>query len=544
MAASARTATLLAAVALGALAATGARAQITADPLPNETLRLVPLDTGQQRLDVREPDEVRDPGRIIEASPQDEGAGEAGFELAPLPEPAEPALDFDLFEGPPAGPAQPQGRAAPETAGERALPSGRAADAQARPATLPFRATGPVRSPTFAPAGAEERINRAVGGLRPSFPVTDEEPFAPDGIRVSRVRLLPVLEQEVGVSDNLDEDTTKASGAFSQTRLSVQVLTDWARHQTELNASATYRRNFGGEVKEDPRFALDGRLQLDLASQTTATLRGALSYAREDPIRADPLLSASVRPEVLAYSFGADVARPFGRAELSASGDVVREEREFGGQFRSNDFTTASVGLRAGYDIGTALQPFVGGSFGRRVFDEREEISALDLDSDIVALRGGLAFDFGEKLSGEAALGYAWNDPSHGTLPRLGAPTLDLAVNWSPRRGTDVLLTGTTFFDPEQSNLSTSTVYEAALGVRHRATARADLTGRLSAAYRDRDAAGSIDDVTYAAEAGVTYWLNRGLALTALARHLQLKSDLEEAEYSANSIRVGVRIQR
>ncbi len=501
-------------------------------------------------------------GRILEdeasepALPSDPGQ----FENAPaLPAaPAEPidrpddaeresqpsGLEFDLFDDPQA----PRGgrRTAPE-----ALPAGPAAAqgisadrAASQPASLPFRTTGPVRSPTFSPAGAEERINRAAADLRPSFPTVETDPFAADGIRVGRFRLYPVLRQELGASDNLDDSPTEESGVFSDTVLSARLVSDWARHQAEIDASASYRRNSGGSIEEDPRFAVDARLLLDLGADWSGAVRGALAYSREDPIRTDPLLPPSDRPDVLAYSVGADLTREVGRTGLTASGDVVREERRFDGASGADDFTTATLGLRAGYAFSPALEPFVQGSLGRRMFDGREDGTGLDRDSAISALRAGIAFDLGEKISGEAALGYAWNAPVAGALPTLGSPTADVSVAWSPKRGTDVLLTAATFFDPDSGGLSTSTVYETALALQHRATARLDLTGRVTAALRDRSGPSAVDDQTYAGEAGLTYWINRGLAFTALARHERLESEIEAARYSANSIRLGIRLQR
>ncbi|WP_185983418.1 outer membrane beta-barrel protein [Aureimonas mangrovi] len=456
----------------------------------------------------------------------------------------EPALDFDLFDGPDELPRS-QRQNLPIDGAE---PIDREVDAQV-PATARdlavFRATGPVRSPTFAPAAREDRLNPAAMGLRPSIPLGEEDPFAPDGLRAGRFLLFPVLEQEVGVSDNLDAAPDSQSGAFTETRLSARLLSDWSRHEAQINATAAYRRNFGGEAEEDPRLGLDGQMRIDINRELTALLRGAVSYAREDPILADPLLNVEDRPDVLTYSFGAELRREAGRSSLAFTGDIVREERDVDGiTSGTDDFSTASLGLRAGFDISPALQPFVAASIGSRFFDEDSPITGGNRDSRIPALRGGVAFDFGEKLSGEAAIGYAWNVPEDDGLPTIGAPTFDVALNWSPRRGTDLALTAATFFDPDSSSLSTSTVYETALALQHRVTTRTLLNGRLSAAFRNREGAGSIDDTTYAAQVGLEHWLNRTMALTALARHELLESDFAPAEYTANSVRVGVRFQR
>lgn len=508
-------------------------------------LRTEPAENG--RIEAAEPPAralPSDPGQI-DAAPAEPFAPVERPVLPEAPEAEPTGLEFDLFDEPedvPANPLTPaQTGPAPPVGAEAGTLGSRA---QSRPASLPFRTTGPVRSPTFSPAGAEERINRAAADLRPSFPTFEADPFEADGIRVGRFRLYPVLRQELGTSDNLDNSPTEENGVFSETLLSARLVSDWSRHRAEIDASASYRRNSAGSIEEDPRFAVDARLLLDLGADWSGAVRGALAFSREDPIRTDPLLPPSDRPDVLAYSLGADLTREVGRTGLTASGDVVREERRFEGSSGADDFTTATLGLRAGYEFSPAFEPFAQGSVGRRMFDGRQSGTGLDRDSTITALRGGVAFDFGEKISGEAALGYAWNNPVDGALPTLGSPTADVSIAWSPRRGTDVLLTAATFFDPDSGGLSTSTVYESALALRHRATARLDLTGRVTAALRDRSGPASVDDQTYAGEAGLTYWINRGLAFTALARHERLASEVEAAEYTANSVRLGIRLQR
>ncbi len=132
--------------------------------------------------------------------------------------------------------------------------------------------------------------------------------------------------------------------------------------------------------------------------------------------------------------------------------------------------------------------------------------------------------------------------PDDDRLGTQASPTIDARVNWSPRRGTDVLLRAETFFEPDTSGLATSTLYQASLGLRHRATARIDLEGRLIAGLRDGPVAG--DENLYAAETGLTYWLSRYLAVTTRYRYDRFDSPLPGLDYDANTFRLGVRLQR
>lgn len=485
------------------------------------------------------------PGVAGDASVLDPQAAEAldAERAAVPPEPVPETRPFDLFAGPGGERSRPLNtrNASPERerAAGRAVPDERPPTGAARRVFDPI---GPVRTPSLAVTDEDGAMGATTTGLRRSLPPVEQDPFAAEGLRGGNFLLFPSIETSVGTSDNLARGPGGEGGVFSDTTASLRIVSQWSRHELEVNGAAGYRRNFSGELPEEPRLDLDALLRLDLTRDLTANFRGALAFSRESAFSADPLLPVEERPDVLAYSFGADLTRAVGPTSLTLTTQASREERDrFTDTAASDDFSTYSAGLRAQYAISPSLQPFATASVGRRVFDERDA-SLLDRDSVLPALRLGIGFDRGEKLFGEVALGYAANVPDADGLPTTDSPTLDARINWSPRRGTDVLLTAATFFDPSRDNLSTTTVYETSLGLRHRATSRLDLTGLVGASFRDRSA--SEDETVYAAEAGAVYWVRRGLALTALARHERLTSQTSAAEYDASSLRIGLRVQR
>lgn len=391
------------------------------------------------------------------------------------------------------------------------------------------------------------RINLPVTGLRPSVPLARDDAFAPVGNRFGIFVLYSTLEQSIGASTNLSLTPGGASGAFSETDLSLRLLSDWSIHQAELNGLVSYRRNFEGILESDPKLSLDGRLRLDVDRLTTATFTGAVQYRREDPADLTALDLASDRPDILAYSAGAKLERAVGRTLLELDATSLREVTSAddppGFQRLDETYTTTTLGLRAGYELSPALKPFVAGSIGKRMFDEDLTFAGTERDSLIQALRGGIAFDLGEKFLGEVAAGYAWSVPDDTGLETVGAPTIDARIAWSPQRGTDLVFSAVTSFEPDTLTSSTTTLYEGGLALRHRVASRTDLNGALSVAYRDADIA-SERETRYAAEAGFVHWLNRTLAITGLVRHERLDKDSPGGDYDADSIRIGVRVQR
>lgn len=442
----------------------------------------------------------------------------------------------------PAGPAEDEASPRPRTTrGDAAA----AADADASPsdATASLRPVGPVRSPTVDEIGGRRLVDGLPNLRRLGPDSTASDPFAPIGTRIGSFLGYLTLDQSLGVSDNLTVSRDGQKGSFSQTTLSGRMISDWSRHEAELNLAATYRRNFAGPVEEEPQINADGRVRLDLTRDMTATLRGALSFGRESDFTAGAAQDAASRADILTYSFGADLDARFGRFDTTTSLQAVREDlsdRASAGRSLDDSFTTYTAGLKAALDARAALHPFVSVSLGRRVFDQ-PSAGDVSRDSLIPALRGGVGFDRGEKFSGELAVGYAWNVPDESALPTSASPTIDALLNWSPRRGTDVTLRASTTFDPETSGLDTATLYQLSLALRHRATARLDLNAALVAGLRDRDRV--TNEYIYSGEAGFTYWLNRHLGLTGLYRYDRFEAALAANSYNANTVRLGLRLQ-
>ncbi|MBB4003936.1 outer membrane beta-barrel protein [Aurantimonas endophytica] len=564
-------------LALFGAALAGALSAASADPAAAQTLVLPELRTGSDLTDGEALDGIRrqadEPrignGEALDTRSQDLPSGRSADEAPPEDERYDPlaedldeekapaAPSFDLFEAAPPRPAGSADLSGPSRpvrpisgAARRSGMDGAPDDpAFPRPAATPAL-PAPSNPPLSAGIAGETpgsrdllRSNRPAAALQRIVRRPAGDPFAPLGIRAGSFILFPELIQDIGASTNLDEEPGGEGGVFSETTVSARLLSDWSLHEAEFNTRLTYRRNFAGEEPEDPSAVVDGRLRLDIDRVTTATFRGALEYRREDPVEIDVALAGAERPEVLSGSASAQLQREFGRLVLGGTGTVAREN--YSGLpegLPSQSYTTLTGALRAGYRLSPALQPFLESSLGQRLFDETDS-GELGRDSLIPSLRAGVGLDLSEKLSGEIAVGYAWNKPEDDRAETTAAPTLDAALQWSPRRGTDVTLAARTTFEPESSGQSTTVSYEGSLGVTHILTARTDLTAAITATYADSSLASS-DEIEWLGEAGFNYWLTSSLALTGLYSHRELYSEVAGADYRADTVRLGVKLQR
>ena len=158
-------------------------------------------------------------------------------------------------------------------------------------------------------------------------------------------------------------------------------------------------------------------------------------------------------------------------------------------------------------------------------------------------MRLGTGIDLGEKLSGEISAGYAREDIADAALADISGVSVDAALNWSPRRETDVQLSVSTTTDTSGSvGDSGALLYAADLGVTHKARANLTVEAGIGADYRD--ARGAADETTLSATASLTYWFNRFAGVTTRIGHEQTFSPDAASRSRTSTAFVGLTLQR
>ena len=208
------------------------------------------------------------------------------------------------------------------------------------------------------------------------------------------------------------------------------------------------------------------------------------------------------------------------------------------------DATLATLTLRGGYEISPALTPFVEAEIGRRYYDEEFDSSGFARSADRLGARAGIELDLGEKLSGEFAAGWLRESFDDDRLDPVSGPSIQAALAWSPERATMVNLTASTIIEGTTTpGESGSILHSGRLSVERQI--RSDLTANAALGLGYRDYSGSDGhDLIFSAEAGATWWMNRYAGLTGRLRHESQKSNLPDRDYDANSVFLGLRLQR
>jgi hypothetical protein len=386
------------------------------------------------------------------------------------------------------------------------------------------------------------------GGIEARGAPADASPFAAQGMRVGSFVLRPSLEQGAEWSSNASGTSGGSSDILSSTTLRLGVESEWSRHALSLNTFGTYRRSLQGTGFSELTAGLDGSLRLDLGGGFVSTTE--LGYQRR-PESAELAVTTVGRPLRQTFSASTEMAKTIGPVLLSARAAADRNvyddaTLDTGGTVSQADRnnTLYALTLRGGYEVSPALQPFVEAEIGRRIHDARIDSGGFARSATRYGARAGLAFDRGEKFSGEVAAGFLTERPDDSRLSPVSGLTVDANLAWSPLRGTQVNFGATT--EVEASALAGSAgalVYGVSLGATRELGAR--LTGSALLSAELRRFAGTADaDTKLGATASLTWWMNRYAGIIGRVGHERLSSTVAGRGYGSTTVYLGLTLQR
>lgn len=379
----------------------------------------------------------------------------------------------------------------------------------------------------------------------------EDDPFAAAGIKVGTFVFRPTLEQGITATSNADASSGGTRALLSETALRFSATSDWRENSASIDGYGTFRNTLSGEKINDARGKIEGRLNVDLdkelraiaklgyeAAPETASSPGAIAGVTSQPLRQTVDGSLGVEKDVgkMRYVLTGTVSHDFyGDAKLS-DGTVISQ--------KDRDNTLYSATLRTGYQVSPAITPFAEVEAGRRIYDQSVDSSGFERSATRLSARAGLQLDMDEKLSGEFSAGWLREALDDSRLPANAGPYVNADLKWSPERGTIISLTGrTTVESTTTANQSGDILYSSRLTGERRI--RANLTANSALGLDWRNYTGSDGhDLILSAEAGLTWWLNRYAGLTTRVRTEKLTSNLPGRDYVANSVYLGLKVQR
>ncbi|PBB86727.1 MULTISPECIES: outer membrane beta-barrel protein [unclassified Mesorhizobium] len=378
-----------------------------------------------------------------------------------------------------------------------------------------------------------------------------DDPFTATGIKVGSFVLRPTLEQGVTATSNANSSSGGSPAVLSETALRFSATSDWRENSAVIDGYGIFRNTLSGEDINDAQGRIEGQLNVDLDNELRAIARLGYEAVPESASSPDAIAGVTSQPLRQSVDGSLGIEKDVGKMRYALTGAVTHD---FYGDAKlsdgtmlsqkDRDSTLYSATLRTGYQVSPAITPFGEVEVGRRIYDQRVDSNGFERSSTRFGARAGLELDMDEKLSGEFSVGWLREGIDDDRLPANVGPYVNADLKWSPERGTIIGLTGkTTIESTTTAGESGDVLYSGRLtGERQ---VRANLTANSALGLDWRDYTGSDGhDLILGAEAGLTWWLNRYAGLTTRVRTEKLTSNLPGRDYIANSVYLGLKVQR
>ncbi|WP_167514796.1 outer membrane beta-barrel protein [Mesorhizobium intechi] len=379
----------------------------------------------------------------------------------------------------------------------------------------------------------------------------EDDPFQPTGVKWGSFVIRPSIEQGMTATTNGDSSSAGTSALLSETALRFTAVSDWRENSATIDGYGLFRETVSGYRVHDAQGRIEGQLNVDLDNELRAIAKLGYEAVPETASSPNAIAGVSTQPLRQTIDGSLGLEKAVGKMQYTLTGAV---SHDFYGDAELSDGTTLSqkdqdntlytATLRAGYEISPALTPFTEIEVGRRAYDQRIDNEGFERSSTRLGARAGLQLDMGEKLSGEFSAGWLREAIDDNSLEPISGATVNADLKWSPERGTTIGLTGkTTVETTTTAGESGDILYSGRLTAERQI--RANLTANAALGLDWRDYVG-IDghDRILSAETGLTWWLNRYAGLTSRVRTEKLTSNLPGRDYTANSIYLGLKVQR
>ena len=384
-------------------------------------------------------------------------------------------------------------------------------------------------------------------------PRTDDNPYAPVGIGVGSLRLIPFVDVQTGYDSNPNRSNAPPKGSQSlRGEIGATWNSEWSIHQFTGDLRAGYTKYVSDPLANRPD--AQGKINLRVDATRDAAfdfeLRGQLDTQRPGSANFTP---TSVRSRPIVASVGATGGgtQKLGNLELGLHGTLDRtiyEDATLNNGTKlllsDNSYNTYGLRGRAGYQLTPGVTPFVEAGADIRRRDVVIDSSGFARDSAGAFARAGSTFELNRQLTGEVSAGYAQRKYADARLPTLGGATFDASLVWLASPLTTVTLKGTTNFNETTvANASGAVGRAVSLDVSH--TLLRNLTvGAIGTVGVNEYKGINLREDTISGGLRAEYKFNRSLAVRGSFTHERLKSTNPGSDYTANVFLLGLRFQR
>ena len=378
------------------------------------------------------------------------------------------------------------------------------------------------------------------------------DPYRPVGIRMGSFLLFPEVEAALLAQDNLFRTSKQQKGDIAlELKPTLRAVSDWRAHALEFRATGntSFHNDFPSE--DDRAYLLEARGRLDIARRTSLEALVSRERTQESRASINAIPGTLDRGEVDTSRAGVAFNHRFNRLSLQLRGVMTEVDyapvlTENGTLARNDDrdVVTREAAFRATWEFKPTLSAFVETSVNDRTYNTPSTSDGLIRNSTGERYRVGLAFGTGPYLRGEASVGYARQRYSESRLPTIDGVLVDANLGWRFSELTSLLVTA-------RSEVGETTVagvggaFGHTIGAELRHAFRRHLVGLAGVRYTQQDYEGvDLVERELVSTLGLDYFANRNIVLFARYNNIQYDATGPDRAYSANEVRVGVRVRQ
>lgn len=396
---------------------------------------------------------------------------------------------------------------------------------------------------------ANGALPEAEAELAPAPVQRETDPYAPLGIRRGSFILFPELELGGVYSSNVASVSPSGPDDFGlRIAPKIALRSDWSRHALAIEAQSEsiFWDEYQQQNVNNASAAISGRVDIRSTTTLDLTAGAGLSQSTVSDIevpdqaqspRNDYAYNVQARlthqmGRIIAQATAAATWFKFGDVDLGALGIEDNEDR---------DYVAPSAGLRVGYQMSAALQPFAEVTYSPRIHDQNIDRNGLKRDSQGVVVRAGLSINDGAMWSGEVAARYEYRDYEDVLLSNQSALGMDANLIWNPSDITSIVFSAASQIEESSDPLvAGATTWSAGALVTHQL--RDNLTAEAGVSVGKTDYDGVADETVVVTTLGFAYAIHREIQLIA-GYEFTAQNPGDAGSYEEHRLSSGVRFQ-
>lgn len=341
------------------------------------------------------------------------------------------------------------------------------------------------------------------------------------GIRMGGFILAPSIavteefDSNVFLSETNEEETFRTIIAPR-----LEIRSDWNRHAVQLEAGAEY--GFFTHDSDDQYFDYDVTLSGEVDITRSARINASLGYARQHDARgsidAPGNIAEPIEYDALTFEIQGDVA--FNVLQISpffAVQSLDFEDAPLIGGGTSNqddrDRLDLTAGVEISYVVRRGYEAFVRGSYLVADYDDAQDDTGVNRDSDGWRVLGGVKVNLTRLLEGSVGLGYTQRNYDSAALSDISGLSAEAQLVWTPTRRLELTLTANR--DIDESTLAGSsgrTTSGALFAASYELLRNLSINGDLSFAQLEFEGISRTDNI-FGFGMGLNWAVNRNFSV-------------------------------